>query len=531
MRTNPLNRLLSAALICGLAITSLSLVWSSASPALAQGTPAKDAAKTGKKVILIFRNGNKVDAVLLSETDSSVHVRVTVANITSETDYRKADILKIEEVPADKTESPKTDAPKTDAPKTDAPKTDAPKTDAPKTDTTSSAADLSGLMDEQALNWGDQSWRVTSRAVPSEANGPTVYMIYMGGEFGRDQSFTPMKEVMKDVKKYQPDVLVLFFNNEFTHYGEEKEDYEPDLGAFDQLEQAREMATLFIDDINNDSEWVKKPRLVSWIRKAMGGAAFLPFIAREMYYTPDAIHGGIGYIEHIFDGTGDERAREKQYSLRQARGEGLCELGGHEKLIMRAMARTDYVLSYRMKDGKPEFIPNEYPKSPDEILLTDDGKEDRRDGLQDRLRGRGNDTLTLDADTALRLQLSNGTAETLDDLMDRMGMPRNYVLIKGKGAQILREWSRQIGEAETQIIRLFRQLREVRLREPGDYQARTRFRGERKQILLRLKSIFERYAEALNPARVGGAAGTIQQIEVELQNIEAQQLADKPERR
>lgn len=520
MRTSTLNRLLSAACACGLAVGTISLVWASSTPALAQGTKASDDAKTGKKVVLIFRNGNRVEATLLSETDSSVHVRVTVANITSETDYRKSDILKIEEVKQDKPEAPKAEAPTTDSDKAGEEKAE---------DKPDAAPDLSGLVEEKALNWGDQSWRITSRAVPSEANGPKVYMIYMGGEFGRDESFTPMKEVMKDVKKYQPDVLVLFFNNEFTHYGEEKENYEADLGAFDQLEQAREMATLFIDDVNKDSEWTKKPRIVSWIRKAMGGAAFLPFIAKEMYYTPDAIHGGIGYIEHIFDGVGDERARQKQYSLRQARGEGLCELGGHEKLIMRAMARTDFVLSYRMKDGKPEFLPNEYPKSPDEVLLTDDGKDERRDVLQDRLRGRGNDTLTLDADTALRLQLSSGTAETLDDLMDRMGMPRNYVLIKGKGAQILRDWSRQIAEAENQILRLTRQFREVRVKEPNNYQNRTRARGEQKHILLHLRSIYTRYAEALNPARVGGALNTINQIDMVLQNIEAEQLADKPD--
>lgn len=531
MRKHTLNRLLSAALACGLALGTFSLVWSSSTPALAQGTKAADDAKTGKKVILIFRNGNRVEATLLSETDSSVHVRVTVAGITSETDYRKSDILKIEDVKPDKDDAPKTDSPKPDATKPDAKKPDASKPDDTKPDDTKTdaAPDLSGLVEEAGLSWGDQSWRITSRAVPSEANGPKVYMIYMGGEFGRDESFTPMKEVVQDVKKYQPDILVLFFNNDFTHYGEEKEDFEADRSAFDQLEQAREMATLFVDGINNDSSWAKKPRIVSWIRKAMGGAAFLPFIAKEMYYTPDAIHGGIGRIEHIFDGVGDERARQKQYSLRQARGEGLCELGGHEKLIMRAMARTDFVLSYRMKDGKPEFLPGEYPKSPDEILLTDDGKDDRRDIGQDVLRGRGNDTLTLDADTALRLQLSSGTAETLDDLMDRMGVSRNYVLVKGKGAQILRDWSRQIGQAEANILRLSGQLREVRVREPNNYQNRTRARGEQKHILLHMRSIYSRYAEALNPARVGGAQNSINQIDELLQNIEAAQLADKPD--
>ena len=83
------------------------------------------------------------------------------------------------------------------------------------------------------------------------------------------------------------------------------------------------------------------------------------------------------------------------------------------------------------------------------------------------MRGLGNDTLTLTADLAYRIGLTKGTAETLDDLMDRMGLPRNYVVVRGRGNQILREWSKQIGDAESQINRLIRQYNDVRLKPPA----------------------------------------------------------------
>jgi hypothetical protein len=243
MKTTKLNRALAAALICGLSVGAIALTPTSA---FAQGTPATKPApdKAGeKKVIIVFKSGSRVEAILLSETDDSVHVKVTVAGITSTTDYRKSDILKIEPVDAPKPESPKAPAPKPETPKpetkpeTPKPDTkpdDKPAADQPKPDGQPADKDLSGLIEEQGLNWGDQSWRITSRAVPSEANGPKVYMLYMGGEFGRDVSFTPMKEVIADIKKYQPDVLVYFYNHEFAHYGQEKVDFEQDLGSFDR---------------------------------------------------------------------------------------------------------------------------------------------------------------------------------------------------------------------------------------------------------------------------------------------------------
>jgi hypothetical protein len=234
----------------------------------------------------------------------------------------------------------------------------------------------------------------------------------------------------------------------------------------------------------------------------------------------------------MFDGRGDERAREKQISLRMARAEGLVEMGGHEKLILRAMARTDFVLSYKMENGKPVFLPNKYPENADEILLTDDGKESRADTMGDVIRGLGNDSLTLRADLALRLGLSSGTADSLDDLMDRMGVSRNYVVVKGRGNQILREWSKQVGDAERQLNRLAERFAEVRVRAPGDYAARTRARGERKQILLQMKAIMDKYMESLNPRRLEGRTRQLLgSIEPLLQNIAAEQLADKPERR
>lgn len=494
--------------------------------ALAQGTGAgaKDTSTDKpRRVVVIFKSGNKVEGELLSEGDATIRMRVTVGTMKAETDYNRSDILEIKDVEAAAATEQKAKPAGPGAGSAAAP--------APAAGV-STGTDLSGLAEDDSQAWGDQKWRISTRAVPSEPNGPKVYVIRMSGEFGRDVAATPMKEVLRDIKKYQPEYLVLFYDHEFAYFGEQMADFDNDLQSFNTLERARELAAVLVDDIRRDPEFQVKPKLVSWVRKAMGGAAFLPFIAKEIYYTSDGMHGGIGYTEHMFDGRGDERAREKQISLRMARAEGLVEMGGHEKLILRAMARTDFVLSYKMENGKPVFLPNKYPENADEILLTDDGKESRSDTMGDVIRGLGNDSLTVKADLALRLGLSSGTADSLDDLMDRMGVSRNYVVIKGRGNQILREWGKQVGDAERQLNRLAERFVEVRVRAPGDYAARTRARGERKQILLQMKAIMDKYMESLNPRRLEGRTRQLLgSIEPLLQNIAAEQLADKPERR
>lgn len=502
-----------------------------AAQAQSTGSGAKDTSTDKpRRVVVIFKNGNKVEGELLSEGDATIRMRVTVGTMKAETDYNRADILEIKDVEAAAAADEKAKPAAPAAGSAAAPAASSPA--AAPTAGASTGNDLSGLAEDDASSWGDQKWRITTRAVPSEPNGPKVYVIQMRGEFGRDVAATPMKEVLRDIKKYQPEYLVLFYDHDFAYFGEEMADFDNDLQSFNTLERARELAAVLVDDIRRDSEFQVKPKLVSWVRKAMGGAAFLPFIAREIYYTSDGMHGGIGYTEHMFDGRGDERAREKQISLRMARAEGLVEMGGHEKLILRAMARTDFVLSYKLENGKPVFLPNKYPENADEILLTDDGKETRSDTMGDVIRGLGNDSLTVKADLALRLGLSSGTADSLDDLMDRMGVSRNYVVIKGRGNQILREWSKQVGDAERQLNRLAERFVEVRVRAPGDYAARTRARGERKQILLQMKAIMDKYMESLNPRRLEGRTRQLLgSIEPLLQNIAAEQLADKPERR
>jgi len=468
-----------------------------------------------RRVTIIFRTGNQITGDLLSETETAVKVRIEVAGMKAETEYNKADILEMKDLPKPAT----TDSDN----KKDAKSDKKPKDDG---NIDSGNKDLEKTKRETGIRETKDSM---TRADASEAGGPRVYLVEMIGVFGHDVNVTPMEEVYQDIKLFQPDVVVVKFSHEFVAQGEKKADTDFDRGAFDQLEIARRLADIFRLRLETDAGFKVKPRLVAWIDKALGAAAFLPFVCKDIYFTTEGKLGGIGYLDFLFAGRGDEVVREKQRSLRLARAEGLAQLGGHDSRIMRAMSRMDYVMSVSFKDGVPVFH-ERMPENADETLLTDDGVDKNQDIFQDIIRGKGNDVLTLGSDMAFRIGLSKGTADTLDDLMDRMGLPRNYQVVKGKGSQIIKTWGKNVSDAEGNITRLIRELRRQEVKAPGGYKERTEYRGRRKAILRQIQSILRRYQESIDPEVIGEPEGTINTIDRLITELDADQQADKDRR-
>lgn len=416
--------------------------------------PAEKKTTEPVKATVIMRDGNILEGRILSETDTQIEFEISVAGIKGTRTIDRADILDIKKVET--------------------------KPEVTTTEKTRS----------------DRTTTTTKTSTPATA-GPKVYFVPLTGEFQRDVALTPMKRVMEDAKKAQPDIIVFKVDCEFKMYGEEIPEWADEPGSFDQLELARQIDPLITDAIREDPEWKVKPRMVFWIRRALGGVAFLPFLSPEIYYTSDARHGGIGYLDYLFEGVGDEVVREKQRSLRLGRAQGLALKGGHPVEILNAMARVDYVLSVDFVGGKPVFRED----MDGEMLLTDDGNKEagRRDAGEDVLRFTGNDVLTLTASTAERLGMSSGTVDTEDQLFDKLGIARNNPVKVGKAEAIFQEWSKGVTEAEFAIRRLWRELGKVQVRDPGGWNERQQARGRQKAILKEILAILEKYKESINP--------------------------------
>ena len=300
---------------------------------------------------------------------------------------------------------------------------------------------------------------------PDDPNAAKLYFIPVTGEIGRDFAVQTINNIVKDMRTVQPDYIILYINTSWKDQrGDEKEMYDPNdaANAYGAVHRIQAISEVITDNIRDDATWTKKPQVVAWVKRALGPSAFLPFVAPKIIYYPDAVHGGIGYLDLLFRGVGDEVVREKQRSLRLAWAEGLAIKGGHDPRIMRAMARMDYSLSYTMVGGKPVFYEN---ITDGENVLTDDGNGEagRADSVEDLMANKGNDVLTLTPTVAKRIGFIDGVAGSTEDLAFELGVSRAYRVYREKPAKIAAAWSKESSARRAEFMRLRDEARRIQV--------------------------------------------------------------------
>lgn len=333
-----------------------------------------------------------------------------------------------------------------------------------------------------------------------------VFVMELGGSFGWDVSKTPVRDTVEKAREMGADIIVVKCNANWKELEGFTDELTDDQGEFEEYRIAEEIHPVFTSEMR--AKWEKQPQVVFWIERAMSGMAFLPLVKNDIYFTSDGRLGGVGNLDELFGGMGDEVVRDKQKSLRQAYVEGMAIEGGHDPKLVRAMTKKSYVLSYRLENGKPVYLEGEEPGW---ILLTDDGKDERADTDRDIVRNLGNDALTLDADLAYKLQLSKGTADTLDDLFFQMGIEdRAHVLGDADdddetdiARRELDAWSTGIERAAQKLRRLRYDLDNVQVREqrndPDGSKARNAARGQRTKLINEAIALLNKYGEVLDP--------------------------------
>jgi len=327
----------------------------------------------------------------------------------------------------------------------------------------------------------------------SNNSPPSFYFVPFTGEFGRRVCATPLKDVLADAKRASPDYLVFEFNCDFSFDGKAgTEDSRQIFLTWNRgMSVATEMSTLMTDAIRDDKSWVKKPKVVGWVRRALGPSALLPLALKDLYYSSDARHGGIGYLDFLFSGI-DESVRQKQISLREGAVKGLGNKGGFDERIVLAMTKTTYVLSLSMVGGKPELHEN---RTGDETL-TDSGLGGERDTIEEIARGTANDTLTLNAQMASKLGIAKGIADSNDELFFELGVARDAKVIEGKAGKIFDAWQRGVDRAERDIPELLEKADTIEIR--GNTPAeRNQARGQQLGHLNRVRDLVKKYAEVL----------------------------------
>jgi hypothetical protein len=445
-------------------------------------TRTAEAALIQNEDVLIFRNGQQVQGTILEETPTTIRMRVNVAGIAAETTYNKSDILSV---------------------------------------TRGKGAEATGDRAPEARPENRPEQR--SVATPGDPNRKKVYVIELTGRFGKDISETPMRQAMRDALRMEADHIIWVLDNDWSDPAsrglvERKEDETDFMGLW----RAKDMRPILVEEIPR--EWrqagLEPPTQVFWVKQAMGGAAFLPFNSTQIYFHPDARMGGIGHLARYFGG--DEVVRQKMMAASLSAVEGMALTGGYDPHLVRAMVLTEYVLSVRFSGGQVIYR-NTMDLEPGDLLLTDDGQDDRKDTIQELARGEGNDVLTLKPDIALKLGVSRGTVSSLDQLMFEMRIARNHQILAGRSQQIMRQWRDGVDDAARQLPRMWRNYQEIQV--GGDRRERQQARSRQISTIQDMIRLMRRWEEALNPREVG--VPTREQLEILEQQIRMEQLADR----
>ncbi len=445
----------------------------SVAPAIAQ-TAADKAPQTNYDLI-VFKDGKTVQGIILSETATEYKVRVNVSGIIGETDYPKSQILEIKRGAGA--------AIGTSAPIT----SPSPATMTPNSGTSSTPAPAA-------------TPAAPAGTAPTKTGG--VYWITLAGKFGQDITETPIRDSFRDAKQYHPDIIVIEVDNvvELKQMGIEEATPEMEklFQSFDEIFRAEKFLRVPLEEV--PSEWSYTPRVVYWVKRALGGIAFMPLTGKEIYFAPDGKLGGVGSIERMI-GHGHRRVVEKQLSLRLGHAIGWVNHSGYPQpeLLTRGLVKKSCVLSVRFEDGRPVLFEG-YPSNPAEELLTDDGEEGNADDIQQVARGLGNDVLTLDQRTAKLIGLSKGTVASKDELLSALGVSHDSV-IPGRSERIMQDWSKGLENAYGTLQRIAREYFEIQLQ--GDFNERRAARSSQISKLEQMKSIGLRWNEGLDPYHLG----------------------------
>lgn len=441
-----------------LALAGMILAAGSYSSVLASPRPALRSTLTmSDQDTLIFKDGKVVTGKIVKEDNNTIKFQGSIGGIEFEAEYKKSDILEIKRATAD----PKGDKPKASDVK---------------------APEAKPVAKEEP-------------AAPADG-GVKYYTMELSGHFGWDISQTPIRDCLSEATKNGADYVIVIMNNDWQQGPKElAEDRPPEDAAFDELFRAEDMDNIFSTDLAN---YAKPPKIVFWVKRAMGGGAFLPLVCPTMYFSSDGKLGGIGNLTKLFGGTGDEVVRQKQYSLRLKHAEGIANTGGYPVDLVRAMAIPEFVLTVAYPNGEPVFY-ERMPEGPGEFLLTDDGKDANADTAKALEAGEGNDVLTLTAKLAQDLRVSKGTVDDIDQLKFELGISRTGVEIKGRAKQIMEGWSKGLQQAMRDLRRLRADANGIQI--GGDFPQRTKARGQKKRILQQMQGILKKYGEVFGEER------------------------------
>lgn len=229
---------------------------------------------------------------------------------------------------------------------------------------------------------------------------PSIYVIPMVGQMGTDIHGSIYEDIIKDVKKVKPDIVI--FNLKSADVDDiyyRANDDRKESGMVD-IEGYRDL----VIDLHQEID----AKQVMWIEDSVGIASLFAMAWPDMYMSDGARLWGLELLSKAAGGWSDPEVASKMLNAWVAIGNGFLQQGEYPLEIGWAMMRPEYKLSAKFKGREVDWAND---TSGHWVVDSSEKQVARFDNV-----------------LAEDMGLSDGTASSLDDLVFLLGY-REYNLL------------------------------------------------------------------------------------------------------
>ncbi len=259
--------------------------------------------------------------------------------------------------------------------------------------------------------------------LPSTLSAPKIYVFPMQGQMGTDISPQLVDIMIKDIKKQKPDILVMQLKSADVDRNDYLRNDDPQEFGMPMIEEYRDMVRKIHEDLPEIPQ-------VMWIEDSVGFSSLIALGWPNMYMKSDSRLWGLQNVARLAGGWTDPDVAAKMLAAWTGIGKGIIQVGGYPLELGDAMIFPEKLLSVKFDGRSVHWLPDTTG-----VWIVDGSNE-----------GVVNFEATIAEDTLL----SDGTADTLDDLMFLLGY-REYSQVESGpklAKQYVTDWRKALERCE-----------------------------------------------------------------------------------
>lgn len=253
--------------------------------------------------------------------------------------------------------------------------------------------------------------------LPTGLANPKVYVFPLMGQMGTDISEPIFKRLIEDAKKQQPDIIVLKLKSaDIDRINHLRNDDPSEFGLVNKMTEYRDMMKSVHDELSSIPQ-------VMWVEDSVGVSGLAALAWDRMYMFSDARLGGLYQFKEMVEAQWqDDDVRSKMVAAWTGIMKGLTQLGNNPDVLADALIFSERTLSVNFEGRGAKWV-NDTSGS-----WVVDSSADL--------------PLNLSAAVAEDILLSDGSADTLDDLMFLLGYREYTAIDSGEklGKQFTEDW-------------------------------------------------------------------------------------------